>query len=223
MSRVYYRWTPARRGLTGAEYLGQHLAEYFPGVNYTEIVTDGVNHFGFVEGSGDVFGKALRVIETKFGGQKLSEEEIAGAVRVYYNATPDEELGITPPSWDEYLAGFGISVDASKELDYVKAFKIALLKEKARVRFPEWNDSLADVAKAIFAKMVWYDEATDDEKAQIDSALTNIKAMYTKDACIEACNTLAMNLQNLVPYYTAKTQVLAASTIDDVMVVDIDD
>ena len=222
MARVYYRWTPARRGLTGWEYLAQYLDENFPGVSYTEVISDGLNHYGYVEGTGDEFRKALRAIETKFSAQKVDEDVIIGAVRALYSPPAEGEFeGMTPPTWDEICANHGLTVDTTKELDYVKAYKIALLKEQARADFPEWNDSLADVAKALFAKLIWYDECTLDEQSAIDNAIANIKTMYTKDMCIKACNTLAQNLTRLSGYYSAKMAVLAATTIDEVLAVDI--
>ena len=218
MANFYIKYTPARRGLTGAEYLPQYLEENFPSVTYDDIVSDGTVHFGILTGSGDDLSKVLALIEGKFSAFRLSEEELVGYCYMYYNPQPIME-GETPPTFTEMMASHGITVGDT--LSAVKLAKVNLFKEISRKKCEPDNDSLADLAKCVALLNCHYDDLTTEEKTAVDANISTLKNYYDKQTCIDAFDKMVnVTLGSiLVGYYNAKTNVMNATTEEEAMAV----
>ena len=209
MSKYYFKYIPGRRGLSGSEMLAPWLDEFYPGVTFNPVINDGMAEFGIIEGSGDIFPKAMAAIEGRFSCARLTETVFIGIVSKYYN--PIAMDGMTVPTLDEYLTGLGITPPVDK-LPNVKAAKQELLKEIAKKKFSNLNDTSADLAKIIALLNLHYTDLTVGEKAQVDATTTTLKAIYSKSVCIAAYDRMVGELNSvLVPYYTAMMSVSAAS------------
>ena len=217
MAKFYFRYTPARRGLTGAEYIQEFLAENFPTVTWDSVISDGSYHYGILEGSGDELSKAIPAIQGRFSALKMDEDSFIGVCHLLYNPPPAEEGEPEPPTFEEFMQAHGITVSGDF-LAETKAFKKTLLKEIARTRFSSWNDSIADVAKSVALLVLYYDDLSAEDKSTVDSLSDTLKSIYDKDTCIAAYQQMVGELQNiLADYYTAKQSVEDATSIDDVM------
>jgi hypothetical protein len=65
-----------------------------------------------------------------------------------------------------------------------------------------------------------YEDAdlTSEQLTQKNNLIDRMKNVYTPDVCLGGMNTLVDLLENvLVPYYTAKGQVDAATTVEDAL------
>jgi len=216
MARFYFRYTPVRRGLTGAEYVQEFLDENFPNVDWNGVISDGTYHYGFLEGSGDVLSKAITAVKGRFAAEKLSEAAFIGICYLLYNPGSSIE-GEPVPTFQEYMSEYGISV-SEDVLDEVKAFKKTLLKEVARTKFSSWNDSIADIAKSMVLLLFHYDDLTPEEKTLVDNLSDTIKVIYNKDTCISSYQNMISQLQNILyDYYLAKKQVEDATSVIEVM------
>jgi hypothetical protein len=212
MSKVYVKYIPVRRGLTGAEYMAQWLDENYNGVTFTGVISDGMAHFGMLEGTGEIFMKAIAAVEGRFSMAKLTEDEFIGVVKKHYNpgTLPD---GGDPPTFVEYMDSVcGLTVSATP-LDEYKAQKKSLLKELAKKKFSTLNDALSDVAKSVVLLTQWYDELTPGaEKDGVDANIATLKGIYSKAICIGAFDDMVTELSTILgDYYTAKTAVDGAA------------
>lgn len=222
MTKFYFRYTPARRGLTGAEYIQEFLAEYFPNVTWDAVISDGSNHYGILEGSGDELSKAIAAIEGRFSALKMDEDAFIGVCNLLYNPPEATEGEPEPPTFEEFMQAHGINVSGDL-LDETRAFKKTLLKEIARTKFSTWNDSIANIAKSVALLVLHYDSLSSDEKTAVDNLSDTLKSIYSKDVCIDAYQSMVSELQNILQdYYTAKQSVENATSVDDIMGVNLD-
>ena len=218
MANFYIKYTPARRGLTGAEYLPQYLEDSFPSVTYDDIASDGTVHFGILSGSGDDLSKVLALIEGKFSAFRLNEDELIGYCYMNYNPQPMMD-GETPPTFEEMMQSHGITV--TDTLEPVKLAKINLFKEISRKRCEPDNDSLADLAKCVTLLNCHYDDLTTEEKTAVDANISTLKNYYNKQTCIDAFDKMVnVTLGSiLTTYYQKKLDVMGAATEAEAMAV----
>ena len=222
MTKLYIKYNPPRRGLDMVEYLQNYLTDCGTGITFSPCFYDYTCTFGVLEGSGDELSRIIRVVEARHGVVRYTPEEFAGAsVHAFqpYSGTedPNEPGYIAPenrPNWVAWLAAIGITVEEGDQLARVKDYKSNLLKEIAKKKFCDDNDSLADLSKAVLAITVHYNDFTPEEKIIVDTQIATLKAIYTKDVAISGLTTLTTQLQNiLIDYYTAKLTVDAAETV----------
>lgn len=215
MASFYIKYTPARRGLTGAEYLPQWLDENYSSVTFTGVASDGVVQYGILEGSGDDLSQVLALTAGKFSMIRLTEEEFIGNCNNNYNPQPDID-GETPPTFVQYMANFGITV--TDLLGPAKAARLNLFKEISKKKCMDDNDSIADLAKCVTLLTLHYDDLSTSDKATVDGYAATLKNMYSQAVCIDAfdkmVNTTLANI--LASYYTAKTSVENATTVEEV-------
>ncbi len=208
MADFYIKYTPARRGLTGAEYLPQYLEESYPGMSFDSVLSDGVNHYGILAGTGDELSKTFPTITGKFSAVRLTEAEFIG--NCYMNYNPVAIGGETPPTFEEMMTQHGITV--ADTLQPVKDAKINLFKEISKKKFLDDNDSIADLARAVVLLSLHYDDLSPSEKSSVDAVSSTLKAIYSKDNCINTYQKMVANLQSILSgYYTAKVTVDAAA------------
>jgi hypothetical protein len=74
MASFYIKYTPARRGLTGAEYLPQYLDENYSSVTFTGVASDGTVQYGILNGTGDDLSQVRALISGKFSAVRLDED-----------------------------------------------------------------------------------------------------------------------------------------------------
>jgi len=225
MSRFYIKYIPPRRGLDMVEYLGDYLASVNSTVKFSPCFYDSLAVFGVLEGSGDELSRVIRAIEPRHSAVRYSSEEFAGAsVHAFqpYTGTEDpEEPGyIAPadrPNWVTWLAGMGITVVEGDQIPRAKDYKYSLLKEIAKKKFYDDNDSIADLSKSVMAIVVHYPDMSQSDKDLVDAQVAILKQIYTKDVAISGLTELTSHLSNiLVAYYTAKLTVEAAETIEEI-------
>lgn len=214
--RFYYKYTPMRRGLTGSEYLGQWIDESFPTTKWYEVISDGQNHYGYIEGTGDALSKAMQSIEGRFSGKRLHEDIFIGTCRMVF-----ENIDIDPvqvKSFDEFMLDNGVTVgDEAEVLVCVKSAKKELFKEISKRKFYDDNDAIADLSKAVTAVTLHYDEFSPELKTQVDNDIAILKTIYNQQTAAHGLHVLVASLQEiLVGYYTAVQQVDSATTIADV-------
>lgn len=215
MANFYFKYTPSRLGISGVEYLSGWLDQYYPTVSFNPVISDGMAQFGILSGSGDDFSKAMAAIEGKFSSARISEEVFIGVCAKYYNPVADME-GETPPTLDEFLTNIGITPPIDK-LPNIKASKKELLKEVAKKKFANLNDTIADIAKTITLLQLHAGDLTTAEQIQVDNISNSLKAVYDKATCISAYDRMVSELNTmLVPYYTAVTSVETAVDADEV-------
>jgi hypothetical protein len=119
--------------------------------------------------------------------------------------------------WPAWLYSMGITVQEGDQLNCAKEYKSNLLKEIAKKKFYDDNDSIADLSKAVMAISVHYNDFTLEEKGLVDTQIAILKQIYTKEVAINGLTELTNHLSSiLVAYYTAKMTVTAATTIEEV-------
>lgn len=212
MSNILYKYIPVRRGTTGVEYLPQWLDEYYPNVSFDGVVSDGLANFGVLSGSGDEFSKAMSAIEGRFSGCRLDTETFIGVCDKHYDETQQDQEGNPVPSLTAMLASHGITMTGTV-LDARKLAKIALFKELLNKKLETTQDCLSDVAKSTVLLVLWYDELSTEEKATVDSKISTLKSIYTKQMCIDGFDKMVSNVLDAVVsgYYTAKNNVNSAA------------
>ncbi len=214
MTQFYFKYIPSRRGLTGVEYLSQWLDENYPTISFNSVISDGIAQFGILNGSGDTLSKAMAAIEGKFSSSRITEEVFIGICAKYYN--PSSVDGDTPLTLDEFLTNIGITPPVNKLLN-IKSSKKELLKEIAKKKFANLNDTIADIAKVVTLLQLHSSDFTTEEQTQVDDISTNLKAIYNKATCIGAYDRMVTELNDmLIPYYTAITNVDNAADEDAV-------
>lgn len=220
-TRFYVKCSPRVVGhTTGREPLGAFLCqrrmEGKTSAEFTGVATD-VNEqeFGYVEGAGDDLSKFWEITQP-FNVKRITEQEFIGACKLLYNPVQNPDFP-APPTFEEFMENHGIDMTDVDVLDCVKAYKTNLFKEVSKKHFYDDNDSIADLAKIIMLFSVWKDEdLTSAQIAARDSATAITKAIYTPDVCIDGINSMIEQLQSiLVPYYEAKAELTAATTIEE--------
>ena len=213
MESFNIQYTPVRRGLTGAEYLPQFLEENFSGVTFDSIISDGINYFGILSGTGQALSNSLISITGRFSVLVLTEDVLVG--NCYNNYNPIAMDGETPPTFIEFMATHSITVGSSDILPAVKAAKIDKFKQISKSAFPVFNDTIADISKVVVLLNLHYDTLTSDQKTLVDNTSNSIKAIYTAEIGIAAYTALLADLQSILgDYYTAKTSVTNAANIE---------
>jgi len=219
MAKFYLKYSPAKSGLTGVEYIAPFIDEHFTNVTYQNVVSDGVLHYGILEGTGDLITRAFLALDNKFSVMKLTESEFTGACFLYYDETAVPGVP-TPMPFIGFMFEIGISVTDESILEGVKSFKKVLFKEITKKRFPPNNDSLADLAKCVTLFIHHYGDLTPEQIAGLDAQTTILKQIYDVDSCIAAYTTLVSNLQSIaIEYYSAKSQVDTAETVEDIQAI----
>lgn len=121
------------------------------------------------------------------------------------------------PNWVNWLAQMGIIVTEGDKLNCAKYYKTNLLKEIAKKKFYDDNDSIADLSKAVMALTVHYSEFSPEEKVVVDNQIAIIKQIYDKNTAINGLSELTSRLSSiLVSYYAARVQVVEATTIEEI-------
>lgn len=219
MAKFYLKYSPAKSGLTGVEYIAPFISEHFENITFDSIVSDGMLHYGVLVGSGDEITKAFLTLESKFSIMKLTEQEFIGACYLYYNYEEIPGMPI-PLTFAQFMFEMEINVDDVIILESVKSFKKLLFKEAAKKQFPPDNDSIADLAKCMTLFNHHYATLTPEQLVEVDNATLMLKAIYDADQCVTAYTTLVANLNSIaVGYYTVKTQVDDALTVEDVQAI----
>ncbi len=213
MAKIYMKYTPARAGLTGAEFLGPFIDEHFNNVTWTGVISDGIIHFGYIDGTGDDISKALMAIEGKFTVKRMDESELVGFAKVLYNPV-DIGMG-TPPTFIEFMASHDITVASEDELPAVRLMKKVLFKEVAKKKFEDYNDLISDLARTITLFEHHYADLDAPTQAEVDANVATLKAIYGAQTCVDSFDRMVTNLQAiLTDYYTACQSVDAAVDID---------
>lgn len=213
MAKIYMKYTPVKAGLTGAEFLAPFLDEHFNGITFTGIVSDDMNHYGYLEGTGDLLSKSLMAINGRFSVKILEEEDIIGFANLLYN--PIEPIDGTAVSFIEFMSGHGITV--SSELDAVKKMRKTLFKEITKRKFDDYNDLIADLSKAVTLFNHHYADLDVPTKAAVDANVATLKSIYDSTTCVAAFDKMVTNLGSILSsYYTAVTNVDNAADIDAV-------
>jgi len=216
MAKFYLKYSPAKAGPTGVEYIAPFISEHYSDVTFKSFVSDGMLHYGILEGVGDKLSKAFLALETKFSIMKLTKEEFIGACYLYYN---DEQIPGAPYvlPFNDFMFQLEITIGDDTILNSVKAFKKVLFKEITKKRFPPNNDSLADLAKCVTLFIHHYGDLTPEQITELDTHTIILKQIYDVDSCISAYTTLVSNLQAIaVEYYSAKSQVDDATSVIDI-------
>jgi hypothetical protein len=216
-TKFYFKYIPGRRGLTGVEYLPQWLEENHPTITFNSIISDGIANFGVLEGSGEELPKAISAIEGRFSCARITEDVMIGIITKFYDPQPMDDMdGETPPTLDEFLASYGLSTPADK-LPNIKERKRELLKEIAKKKFSNLNDTTADLCKIVTLLNLHSPDLTSEEQTQVDNISTTLKGIYDKALCIAAYDRMVGELSNvLTPYYTAMTSVENATTEEEI-------
>ena len=212
MTKFYLKYSPAKAGITGVEWIGPFLSEHFPDVSFKSMVSDGIIHYGIIAGTGDTISKALLALQSKFSIMKLSEKEFIGACYLYY-----ENISIpgtqNQPDFQAFMFHNEILVDEDIILESVKSFKKILIKEIVKREFPPDNDSIADQAKFFTLFTHYYSELTPEQKTEVDALTERLKAVYNIEHCINAYKSLVENLESIVfSYYNNTKRLIDDST-----------
>lgn len=216
MAKFYLKYSPAKAGPTGVEYIAPFIDEHFKDVTYQNVVSDGILHYGILLGSGDKISRAFLALDNKFSVMKLTELEFIGACYLYYNGSIIPGIP-SPKTYESFMFNLEISVTDSLILEGVKSFKKVLFKEITKKRFPPNNDSLADLAKCVTLFIHHYGDLTPEQIAALNAQTTILKQIYDVDSCISAYTTLVSNLQTIaIEYYQAKTLVDDATSVIDI-------
>ncbi len=218
MADIYIKYTPVRRGLTGAEFIAGFLDENFTGVTFNGIVSEGMNHYGVLSGSGDALSNALLAIEGRFSIMKLDRSQFIGMCKSMYVPNPDPIGDSTALTFIEFMDNAGITVLESEVLPAVKKAKRLLFKEIIKKELQPNNDNISALTKAIVLHLFHYDNLTPEEKTQVDTDTTALIAIYTKGMCISAYGDMVSELTTeLTNYYTAVINLESQSTVDDAL------
>lgn len=214
MANYFYKYIPVRRGLTGMEYLPGFLDEFYPGVSFNGIISDGIADFGILTGTDESLPKAMAAIEGRFSAVRLDEASFVGVVARHYNEAATDPEGNPVPTLSAYLTANGITppADAAATLVAKKTAKKQLFKEIAKKKFSDDNDSIADLARVVTLLNLHYADLTTEEKATVDALTATVKSIYTKALCTSSLQSLVSKLQTaLTDYYTACASVDAAA------------
>lgn len=225
MQTFYVKVTPLKIGQTGYEPLGAYLARMrqksVTQCNFNgAITTPKGQEFGVLTGSGDDLSEILEITETTFAIKRVTKEEFIGACYKYY--TPVTGPGIPSITLAQFLIPFGIDIQQFNTVECVKAYKRNLFKEVSKKLFPDDNDSLSNLARAVLAisQNGYYSSLTTDEKTLVDQYISRVKAIYNKSVAISGLGELVDDLETcLVPYYTAVVQLESKTTEADALTV----
>jgi len=220
--RMYLRYVPLTVNFTGAEYIQQYIDEHYkPTVTWESIISDGVHHYGYLSSSdGDMLAKALQAVEGRYSASRLTEQEFIGACYLLYNPAParDEDPIRPIPTPLEFLQNvIGRAIGETEAITAAKYFKRFLFKEVVRKLFPDYNDLIADITKSVVLLLGYSNELTSEEQATVDSLMTTLKQVYTKEMCLDALQSLTTKLQGiLASYYQDVERLQTATTKEEI-------
>jgi len=213
MAKIYLKYSPARRGLTGMEYLPGFLDEQFPTIKFTEVIADEFNRFGFIEGSGDDLAKALMASSEHFAIKQLTEKEFIGYCRLNY--VPYENENGDTISFTDFMSNHGIEV--SDEIEAMKEAKKNMFKEIVKKKLEPDNESIADIMKSLVLFHFYYNELNDTEKNIVDGKTASLKNVYSKTKCINAYSSLVDSIVAVVDGYYSKVNELESTDDPDII------
>ncbi len=215
MADIYIKYTPVRRGLTGAEFLAGFLDEHHPNVIWDGFVNDGISEYGKISGTGDDFNKALLSIEGRFSISKLDEDQIIGICKMVYKPT-DPGPGEIAQTFVEFMNNHGITV--TDELAVVKKAKKFLFKEYIKKFLQPNNDNLSALTKSVILHLFYYDNLSVENKTIVDIDTEALLNIYTESMCINSYHDMVVELQSgLSDYYSAISSLDSKTTIEDAM------
>ncbi len=214
MTKFYIKYSPARIGLTGSEYLPQFLDSHYPGITFNGVISDNFIHYGILEGTGDLFSNSITTLLGKFSVIRLTETEFIGNCFKLYNPIPMDGLE-TPPTFVEFMANIGITTTDIDALEAYKQSRVNLFKEISKKKCEDDNDSIADLAKCVTLLNGHYSNLAGANKTQVDSDMATLMAIYPEQTCVDAFHKMIHDvlLGRLSTYYTAKVAVMAATDI----------
>ena len=219
--RIYLRYVPLTVNFTGAEYIQQYLDEHYgQQVKWEAVISDGIHHIGYlVSDDGDLLAKALQAVEGRYSASRLTEQEFIGVCYLLYNPPVESGRPEEPPlpTFSEFMQRvIGRSVDDTEALVAAKQYKRFLFKEVVRKLFPDYNDLVADVTKCVTLLIGWKDELTAEEQSTVDSLMSTLKQVYTKEMCINALQSLTSKLQQILTlYYQDVARLQSATTKEE--------
>ena len=215
MSSFYIKYSESRIGLTGSEYLPGFLDQYYPDVSFNEVLSDGLNHYGIISGSGDDLAKAFLATAERFSISKLDETQFIGLCRMAYNPVTVEGED-PPPDFATFMSGYGVTV--TDELAAVKKAKRYLFKEIVQRKLEPINDNIATLTKSLMVQIIYYDELSTEEKTAVDAATEKLKDVYSKTMCVDEYTEMADNLQSvLMGYYSAVVSLESQTTVEEAL------
>jgi hypothetical protein len=212
MTRFYVEYTPIRRGLTGREFLAQHLDETFPEVSFTGVSSNGFVEFGFLEGSTEQLCNVLNFCERSFAIKRLFIEEFRGAIYLY-SKLDNTEI-------NTLFSNYGIMI--STPLSDAKAYKSKLLKEVTKKQFNDYNDLVANLTKEFLLLQEYKTELTISQTERLNSAIASMKTIYDVETCLKALEKDVEKVQTYMPfYYSAKLSIENSTSIEDLQNIDL--
>jgi hypothetical protein len=196
----------------------QDWVQKYSGVTYTNVISDGIADFGILEGTSDNLSRCISSINGKFSVTWLSEPVFIGVVIHNYNPVPvrDPLSGqtITPPTVEEFLATYGITI--TDKLAAYKEYKFSLLNEQTfKLVSTDPFVMIHSIVRAIILYNFYYNDLTSDQKAIVDADTTTLKTLYPADLCISDIHDM-VNVLNSV-YSIGKQKVMeiyAATSIE---------
>jgi hypothetical protein len=225
MLRFYIKYVAPLRSPENVEYFEDFLTRTGSSVTFQPSFYDEGVTFGFIDGEGDALSKVLRLMEGRFSAARLDTLEWAGAAFhafvPYHGPEDPEEPGYIAPenrqTWVSWMAHVGITVQEGDGIDCAKLYKYHLMKEIAKKKFYDDNDSIADLAKISMVFNVYKDEFTEAEATQWVQWVNTVKQIYTKDIAIAGAFKMVNQLVNsLQGYYTAKVALENATTLEEI-------
>ena len=222
--RIYFYSVPKKIGPTQHERLRQRIKQMkLNDINMEIVIMDGDNEIGYLEGSKDDLRLVTKYLFKEYNVKKFDTIEqfygacyyVFGDSQVAYNHLPDEEkITITI---EDFMSDNGFTdFDTNLKLEYLKAYKIFLLKEDIRNQLMDSDDSLADIFKVFLAKTIWYDSMSSEQKTDVDNAINTIKNVYSMDSCINAVLRMADNANKVNEYYNNKQSLDSLTTYDEI-------
>lgn len=220
MKRFYVECTPIRRGLTGREYLAQHVDEVFPTAKFTPLFDNGMIEFGYLEGDDEALCNVLSFCENTYAMKRLFVEEFRGAANLFWNAPMDMD-GTATQTIEAFFASHTVEVSTNLLTD-AKAYKIKILKEKIKREFFDYNDMVANMAKEIMLLSEYRDTLDGPQTIRLDAALDAMKLIYSADDCLDAIEEDITAINAVMPgYYSTKTSIQNATTLEDLNNIDL--
>jgi hypothetical protein len=122
------------------------------------------------------------------------------------------------PTVLEFLQNvIGRVVAETEAITAAKQFKRFLFKEVVRKLFPDYNDLMADITKSVVLLLGYNNELTSEEQATVNSLMTTLKQVYTKEMCLNALQSLTTKLQEiLASYYQDVVRLQTATTKEEI-------
>jgi len=196
----------------------QDWVQKYPGVTYTNVISDGIADFGILEGTGASLSKCISSINGKFSVTWLSEAAFIGVVIHNYNPVPMQDpisgQTITPPTVEEFLATHGITV--TDKLAAYKEYKLSLLNEQTfKMVSTDPFVMIHSIVKAIILYNFHYNDLTPEQKAIVDADTTTLKTLYPADLCINDIHSMVDVLNSVYTLGKQKVmEILTATTIE---------